>query len=45
MRGRDCVYLGIEFSYKIKVLLQISGQNGLDDQEPEMLELHMIEVD
>lgn len=27
------------------MLLQISGQNGLNDQETETLELHVVQVD
>lgn len=37
-------YLGIKLSYKVKVLLQIGGQYGLNDQETETLELHMVQV-
>jgi len=38
-------YLGVEFGNKIKMFLQVSSQNCLDDEEAEMLELHMVEVD
>lgn len=27
------------------MLLQIGGQNGLDDQEPKTFELHVVQVD
>lgn len=38
-------YLGIEFGNKIEVFLQVSSQNCLNDEEAEMLELHVVEVD
>lgn len=38
-------YLSVELSQEVKVFFQVSGQNGLDDQETEALELHVIEID
>lgn len=43
--GSRSYYLGVELSQEVKVLFQVSGQNCLDDQETEALELHMIEID
>lgn len=37
--------LRVELSQKVKVLLQVCGQDGFDDQEAEALELHVIQVD
>lgn len=37
-------YLGIELGQEVKVLFQVSGQNGFDDEETETLELHVIEI-
>lgn len=38
-------YLGVELRQKVKMLFQVSGQNGLYDQETEALELHVIKID
>lgn len=44
-RNLNWSHLGVEFGNEIKVFLQVSGQNGLDDEEAEMLELHVVQVD
>ena len=43
--GIDLNHLGVELSEEVKVLLQVGGQNGLDDQEAETFEFHMVQVD
>ena len=36
-------YLSIELSQELKVLLQIGGEDRFDDQEPESLELSLVQ--
>ena len=36
--------LRVELGQEVKVLLQVSGQDGLDDQETEAFELHVVQV-
>lgn len=38
------VHLGIELSQKIKVLLEVCGQDCLNDKEAETLEFNVIQV-
>lgn len=40
-----CVYLGVELCQEVKVFLEVSGKNGLYDQEAEAFELHVVQVD
>lgn len=37
-------YLGIELSQEVKMLLEVGGENGLDDEEAEAFELHVAQV-
>lgn len=37
-------YLGIEFRKEVKVLFQVRGKDGFNDQEAKTLELHMLQV-
>lgn len=37
--------LSVELCQEVKVLLEVRGKNGLDDEEAKALELHMIQVD
>lgn len=39
-----CVYLGVELCQEVKVFLEVGGEDGLDDQEAEAFELHMLQV-
>lgn len=38
-------HLGVELCQKVKVLLEVRGQDGLNDEKAKALELHMIQVD
>lgn len=35
-------HLSVELSQKVKVLFQVSGQNGLNNQKAKALEIHMV---
>lgn len=37
-------HLSIELGQKVKVLLQVSSQNGLDNQKAKALEIHVVET-
>ena len=41
---RSHVYLGVELSQEVKVFLEVGGQDGLDHQEAEALELPVLQV-
>ena len=38
------VYLGVKLGQEVKVFLEVGGQDGLDHQEAEALELHVLQV-
>ena len=41
---RSYVYLGVELSQEVKVFLEVGGQDGLNHQEAEALELPVLQV-
>lgn len=42
--GCEGLHLGIELSQEVKVLLEVGGEDGLDDEEAESFELHVAQV-
>lgn len=40
----DFTDLGVKLGQEVKVFLQVGGKDGLDDQEAETLELHVVKA-